>query len=161
MRGRRPIPTHLKLIRGNPGKRPIRPEPEPAVPEEMPMQPSFLASAAVDEWWKSGIELYRLGLLTALDVAPFAAYCQACARWQQAEQALARVAEKDPVTGGILVKRIGGDAGQNPLWQAARSAAAHMMLLAAHFGLTPMARARIAAGGYEPPPGGKFDGLIG
>jgi hypothetical protein len=36
-----------------------------------------------------------------------------------------------------------------------------MVSFAAHFGLTPVARARISAGvGFEPPPG-KFDGLIG
>jgi len=36
-----------------------------------------------------------------------------------------------------------------------------MVRYAAEFGFSPAAGARIAAGVYEPPPGGKFDGLIG
>jgi hypothetical protein len=31
---------------------------------------------------------------------------------------------------------------------------------AAEFGLTPIARTRLAAGGYAPPSPGKFDGLL-
>ena len=35
MRGRKPSPTHLKLVKGNPGKRPLNvsePEPEAVLP---------------------------------------------------------------------------------------------------------------------------------
>jgi phage terminase small subunit len=43
----------------------------------------------------------------------------------------------------------------------AANAAEAMVSFAGHFGMSPAARARIAAGvGFEPPPG-KFDGLIG
>ena len=41
MRGRKPIPTELKRLNGNPGKRPLsdkEPQPEP----KLPRAPSFL-----------------------------------------------------------------------------------------------------------------------
>ena len=44
---------------------------------------------------ESDPQLHVLGLLTAIDVMVLAAYCQACGRWQQAEDALAAVAERD------------------------------------------------------------------
>jgi hypothetical protein len=44
-------------------------------------------------------QLHVLGLLTAIDVMVLAAYCQACGRWQQAEDALAAMAERDPESG--------------------------------------------------------------
>jgi phage terminase small subunit len=50
---------------------------------------------------------------------------------------------------------------RNPLVAIAANAANDMLRFAGEFGLTPLARSRIAAGGgYEPPPS-KFDGLLG
>ena len=43
----------------------------------------------------------------------------------------------------------------------AADAAQDMLAYAAHFGLTPVARTRLAAGGYGPSLPRKFDGLIG
>jgi P27 family predicted phage terminase small subunit len=156
----RRIPTHLKLLRGNPGKRPIPPEPEPQVSTDVPEPPSFLTGYAADEWWRIGPELHRLGLLTVLDVAGFAAYCQNYARWRTAEETLAVMTAHDPVTHGLLIKRTDGNAERNPLAVIAAKAAASMIYYAGHFGMTPVARARIAAGVAWREDGGKFDGLI-
>ena len=48
-RGRKPKPTHLKLIEGNPGKRPIRTGPERPV-TTMPEPPDHLNADARTEW---------------------------------------------------------------------------------------------------------------
>lgn len=161
MPGPKPIPTHLKLIRGNPGKQAIATEPEPPVPENMPDPPPFLAGYALDEWWERGPQLVRLGLLTAVDIQTFAAYCQAYATWRSAVETLNGMAERDPATHGLLVKRISdGNPTRNPLVRIAGDAAADMVRFAGEFGLTPVARGRIGAAGYEPPPPGKFDGLL-
>jgi hypothetical protein len=45
-----PQPTHLSLLKGNPSKRPLRPEPEPERAANVPDPPSFLSKYAVDEW---------------------------------------------------------------------------------------------------------------
>jgi P27 family predicted phage terminase small subunit len=142
MPGPPPTPTHLKLIRGNPGKRPIRPEPEPQVPAEVPEPPRFLSGYAADEWWRVAPELHRLGLLSVLDVGPFAAYCVAYHRWRTAEEALASMAEKDALTGGLLVKRADGNAAQNPLAAPARCRAAIATSPKA-WGLTPSSAASV------------------
>jgi phage terminase small subunit len=49
---------------------------------------------------------------------------------------------------------------RNPLVAIAANAASDMVRYASEFGLTPLARGRIAAGGGYGPPG-KFDGLLG
>jgi P27 family predicted phage terminase small subunit len=160
MRGRRPTPTHLKLIRGNPGKRAIKPEPEPLQAPEAPGPPDFLSAYACDEWFRVATELHRLGLLSVVDVMPVAAYCQAYARWRTAEETLAEMAKRDQVTSGLMIKSVDGYAIQNPLVRIARDSADSMVKFAGEFGMTPVARARLAGVGFEPPPS-KFDGLLG
>jgi hypothetical protein len=46
-------PTHLPLLRGNPGKRPIRPEPRPEQPLTPLEPPDFLTGHARGEWVRS------------------------------------------------------------------------------------------------------------
>ena len=78
MRGRRPKPTRLKVLTGNPGKRRMNkhePKPEPAVPE----CPNELGPVARREWDRLASELGKLKILTALDRAALAANCGAYA----------------------------------------------------------------------------------
>jgi P27 family predicted phage terminase small subunit len=161
MRGPPPTPLHLRLLKGNPGKRALRPEIEPASEPECPAPPPFVTGYAADEWWRLGPELHRLGLLTVLDVAALAAYCVAYQHWRTAEEKLAEMAARDPVTSGLLIKSTVGDARRNPLIAIARAAAADMVSWAGEFGMSPAARSRIAAGVGPPPGPGKFDGLLG
>jgi P27 family predicted phage terminase small subunit len=156
------VPTHLRLLRGNPGKRPIRPEPEPQRESECPDPPPFVRGYAADEYWRVAPELHRLGLLTVVDLMPLAAYCMAYTRWRTAEEALARMAEADPVAHALLIKSADGNPRRNPLVKIADDAADAMVRYAGEFGMTPVARSRLAAGvDGQPPPGrGKFDGLL-
>jgi len=148
-RGRPPIPTHLKILRGNPGLRALRPEPEPAVPLAVPEAPSFLMDYAKEEWARIAKELYHLGCLTVVDLNTLAAYCQAYAHWRTAEEALAKMRERDPLTAAIMLKTRNGNAMPNPLLVAANKAASDMIRYASEFGLTPAARSRIAAAHVE------------
>src|SRR4051794_37758421 len=126
-RGPAPTPTHLRLLRGNPSKRPMRPEPQPTVPAEVPEAPGYLVGHACDEWYRISGELFRLGLLTILDIHVLAAYRQAYARWRAAEEALAKMAERDPGTRGLLVRDFAGNAKRNPLAKIATDAADAMV----------------------------------
>jgi P27 family predicted phage terminase small subunit len=159
MRGPPPTPLRLRLLRGNPGKRPLRPEPEPMRSAQCPERPPFVTGHAADEWDRVAPELHRLGLLTLVDVHPFAVYCTSYARWRLAVETLARMAQDDRETHALLVKTDKGDLRRNPLVRIVADAAADMVRFAGEFGMTPVARSRLAAGvGGQPL--GKFDGLI-
>src|SRR5665213_222100 len=147
--GRKPKPTHLKLVTGNPGKRALNlrePRPVPAIP----VPPAELVPEARQEWERVSVELHALGILTGIDRAALAAYCQAYGRWTQAEQAIARMAARDELTGGLMIRTTNGNAIQNPLVGTANKAMADMVRYAAEFGMTPSARTRIEAQAPEP-----------
>lgn len=66
MAGRRPTPTKLKLVRGNPGRRPLNdrePHPKPGMSDP----PDHLSEVARDAWEKVATLLSRMGLLTEAD----------------------------------------------------------------------------------------------
>lgn len=142
MRGRKPKPTHLKLVRGNPGKRPINAA-EPAPQPLLPSPPAELCADALSEWERVARELHRIGLLSGIDRAALAAYCQAYGRWIVAERAIGKMAERDQLTSGLMIKTTNGNAVQNPLIGTANKAMADMVRYAAEFGMTPSARSRI------------------
>ena len=75
MAGRPPTPTALKLLRGNPGKRPLNDrEPKPRLGAEVPPfvrgNPAFVA-----EWKRHSERLTRYGLLTEVDDDALGALC--------------------------------------------------------------------------------------
>lgn len=68
IRGRRPKPTRMKLLTGNPGKRPMN-ESEPKPDAVIPDCPVQLGPVAQAEWHRLAQELATLKLLTNLDRA--------------------------------------------------------------------------------------------
>jgi P27 family predicted phage terminase small subunit len=162
MSGPPPTPTYLKLLRGNPGKRPInKREPQPEIAVAAPEPPPFLSEYAREEWRRVAPEAHRLKLLSNLDRACFAAYAESYARWRTAEEALALMAANDPVMQGLLVKGKRGTVIENPLVYIARQAARDMVRYASEFGFTPAARSRIAGGvDIGPRPPSKFGDLL-
>lgn len=150
-RGRKPKPTHLKLITGNPGKRaPRRSEPKPPLDEPTP--PPHLSDEAKVEWGRVMGQLVNCGLMTQIDRAALAAYCQAYGRWVQAERALARMAERDLLTAALMIKTTQGNMIQNPIVGTANKALELMLRAAAEFGMTPSARSRIDVDVPKQPP---------
>ena len=140
--GTKPKPTQLKLVEGNRGKRPLNTK-EPRTVTALPSPPHHLSADALEEWNRVAHWLHRIGLLSEVDRAALAAYAQAYGRWVQAERAIAKMADKDQLTGGLMIKTTNGNAIQNPLVGTANKAAADMMRYAAEFGMTPSARTRI------------------
>lgn len=137
-RGRKPKPTALKLLEGNPGKRQLNMN-EPRFAQKMPPEcPDWLEEEAQAEWDRLSETLFEMGILTDLDVATFAAYCQAYARWREAEEFISKH--------GSIVKTKTGYWQQVPQVSIAHSNQKIMMQAAAEFGLTPSARSRIIAG---------------
>jgi len=135
MRGRWPKPTRMKVLTGNPGKRPLNmdePKPEPAVPD----CPSELGPVAQREWNRLASELGKLKILTAFDRAILAAYCGAYALWAEATEAIQKY--------GTMVKSPSGYPIQSPYVSIANRQAEIMMRIASEFGFTPASRSRIS-----------------
>src|ERR1700730_10188324 len=87
-RGRKPVPTALKIVRGNPGGRPLN-ENEPKPQGEVRM-PDYLTEVAAAHWPLVAEQLRDAGLLTGIDVHALAMYCEAFARWRFANDMLAQ-----------------------------------------------------------------------
>jgi P27 family predicted phage terminase small subunit len=141
-RGRRPLPTRLKYLTGNPGKRPLNPHeprPEPAVPE----CPPELGPAAKREWDRLVGDLARLNMLTNLDRAALAAYCGAYALWADATEQIQKF--------GAMIKSPTGYPVQSPYIAIANRQAEIMLRIASEFGFTPASRSRIAAPSSDQP----------
>lgn len=73
-RGRKPKPNHLKIVQGNPGKRAI-PDATPQPRVELLPAPDWLDERARQCWDDVIEELFRLGLVSVLDVPFLAAFC--------------------------------------------------------------------------------------
>lgn len=146
--GRKRKPTALKLVTGNPGKRAM-PKKEAKVDLAQPTPPAFLNDDAKVEWGRVCDTLYKAGLMTDLDRAVLAAYCQAYGVWAQAERQIAKLAEKGEIN-GLLMKTSNGNVIQHALIGIANKARGDVVRYAAEFGMSPAARARVEA---SPPDG--------
>ena len=151
MRGRKPVPSNLKILRGNPGKRPLNVmEPMPAA--IMPPCPGHLDDVARLEWRRTGRKLLKLGVLTEIDRSALAAYCVAWSRWVEAEAQLAR-------TGTVIKAKTGGFM-QSPYLPIANKAMEQMMRLLTEFGMTPSSRSRVEGRVQEEGEADKWRGLL-
>jgi P27 family predicted phage terminase small subunit len=142
MRGRRPKPTRMKVLTGNPGKRPLNPtepRPEPIVPD----CPVELGPSARREWERLVDQLAPLRLVTPLDRAALAAYCGAYGLWAEATEAIQKY--------GAMVKSPTGFPMQSPYVAMANRQAEIMMRIASEFGFTPASRSRISTPSAEEP----------
>lgn len=87
--------------------------------------------------------LHAMGVLTPLDRAAFAVYCQAYGRWVRAERALEAMVVKEPATQALLMKTKSGNLIQNPLVGTANKAMDSLLKAATELGMTPSVRSRI------------------
>lgn len=149
MRGRKPLPSTVVQLRGNPGKRRLNDaEPKPAA--KTPTCPACLGAEARKEWQRLARELGGLGLLTRLDRGVLAAYCQAHALWVEAVASIGRY--------GTMVKSPNGFPMQSPYVAVANKQVDIMIRLAAELGMTPSSRSRIRVG--ERAPEDPFDAFL-
>jgi P27 family predicted phage terminase small subunit len=105
MRGRRPKPTRMKVLMGNPGKRRLN-ENEPMPEISIPDCPPELGPVARQEWDRLVAQLAPLRIITHLDRAALAGYCVAYALWIEAIEATQKY--------GAMVKSPSGYPVQSP-----------------------------------------------
>jgi P27 family predicted phage terminase small subunit len=148
----KPVPTEMKRLRGNPGKRALPKkgqEPVPSMSKEMPSPPEWLGEYGEKEWWRVGPILIDTHLLTDADYMAFTAYCQ---NVQLLAESSIAIAEK-----GMTIFGARGPV-RNPALATFAAATTSLRALAAEFGMTPSSRARIKLPGDD---GETLDDLIG
>ena len=130
------VPTALKILRGNPGKRPL-PANEPQPEAKLPPCPPHIQGEARHEWRRTGRKLLALGLVTEIDTAMLAVYCVAWGRWVEAENMVRET--------GLIIKTKGGELIASPMLRVAVEAMNQMTRAAAEFGMSPSSRTRVRA----------------
>ena len=132
--GRRPKPTALKVLAGNPGNRPLN-KAEPRPRAVLPKCPPVLQGEAKSEWRRMARKLYDLGLLSEIDGAALTTYCLTWARLVDAEGKLRQH--------GTVVISPNGFPVQSPYLNVATKATEQLVRILVEFGMTPSSRSRI------------------
>ena len=138
MAGRRPTPTHLKVLAGNPGKRPL-PVDEPKPEIKAPEPPDYLCEIALEEWNRIVPELLKLKLVSEIDRTGVILYCESYARWVTAIQ--------DIKTLGTVVLTGSGTLMKNPAVNVANESLDAIRKMLVEYGMTPASRSKVSTPG--------------
>lgn len=144
-KGRKPKPSRIKAIEGNPGKRPINAK-EPKPKGELPPAPAHLRAGARKAWARLASRLETSGIATAIDAIALEVLCEAYADLLEARRKLKRFGSNYYET----VNQAGGKMHRaHPALAAVRDADRRLRGWLAEFGMTPSARSRVDAAGQE------------
>ncbi len=137
MKGRKPKPTNLHVLNGNPSKldleEKIRTEPKPLL--IAPECPKELSPKAKEIWNRFYPEMERMGILAYNDEMSFAGLCQNYAIYLETEKFLEE--------NGRVVRTRGGAIKARPEVAISNNALNFVKAFATEFGLTPSSRGRI------------------
>lgn len=136
-RGPKPTPTRMRVLQGNPAKRPLpKNEPRPKRTERTPNMPAWLPEKARAIWKQHARALWDLGLLTQVDVDALAALCETEALYRTALEMIER-------EGAVWTNEQTGYS-QQTAWVSVRNTTLkQMQQLWAEFGMTPSARTKV------------------
>lgn len=139
MPGRRPKPTQLKLVAGNPGKRATNKR-EPKPRRIIPSCPAHLDDAGKVAWGRLCTILDRMGVLTEADALALERLCACYADILECQALILRDGRTYETDGpsGRLIKG-------NPAAGQLRAADAQFKAYLIEFGLTPAARSKVNA----------------
>jgi len=130
------IPTAVKQLAGNPGKRPLnRREPKPR--SKRPKMPAHLTPDARTEWLRVMRIMQPTGVITEAEADILAVYCMAYAQWVQAFAIVQRL--------GLIMVTPAGLAMRNPALKIVDDAQRTMLRCMGELGMTPSARVRLVA----------------
>ncbi len=135
MRGRKPKPTKLKALAGNPGERPLpanEPQPEPY---DGPPPPE-LEPDALEFWLRMAPKLQAAGVLTEFDVDKFRGAAVVYGWWLKACREVNKT--------GSVVKTRDGNVIQNPWLAVANRHYDQWNKAMGDFGMSPADRARVS-----------------
>lgn len=147
MRGRKPKPTHLKLLQGNAGKRAINrnePQPDGALIEP----PGDLPVSALP-FWNQAIADAPAGLLRRLDLRVLTVW--SIAAWLHSDAA------RQVAASVTVLQTKSGELVQHPSLAILNKQAIIMLKAAAEMGFTPSSRSRVAVDGASGVSSNPFD----
>lgn len=158
--GRKPTPSHLRLIAGNRGKRPIN-EDEPKPRRERPSAPAGVSDSAREVWGQTVLVLDEMGVLTTADSFAVEMLCEAIADHRSAVEQIALNKKKSKEETDVVTdsdwsacghyyrtkSREGGFMWRSHPAVAMKSDAdRRIKAWCAEFGMTPSARSRLVVG---------------
>lgn len=138
MAGRRPTPTELKLVRGNPGKRPLNKK-EPLPAKRIPSTPAHLTDEGQVAWGRLTVLLDRMGVLTEADGFALERLCDCYSEilaLRELVDANGRTYETTSTQGELVIKA-------NPAVAMLADADRRFKSYLVEFGLTPAARSKV------------------
>lgn len=145
MRGRKPKPTHLRIIEGNREHRPLNHD-EPVVDGNLAEPPEHL-TARQQYYWRDCLQHAPPGMLKRLDAGAVTVYVTALADLEaysaKVEQAGAVIQMPGP-SGAFM---------HNPFVSLKRAAMANVLKAGAELGFTPSSRSRVKITGRKKTPG--------
>lgn len=145
-RGPKPLPANVHMLRGNASKLPAgKLQDAVCPPAAIPTAPDHLSPEALEEWARVTPLLLDLGLITEIDRAAIAAYCQAYGRWVRAEKTIARLNGEGGGDGhaGEVDVTPSGYRQISVHEQRSNRAQEIMGKYMAEFGMTPSSRSRV------------------
>lgn len=145
MAGRKPLPTNVHLLQGNRSKKPASQLRDQVLPNvEIPNCPTHLLPAAKKEWKRVAEQLEGLGLISQMDRAALAVYCQAYARWVQAETKIKALGDA-----GLIEETPSGYKQMSVLLQISNRSVEQMHKFMGEFGMSPSSRSRVTQSPVE------------
>ncbi|WP_428001808.1 phage terminase small subunit P27 family [Acidovorax sp.] len=159
-RGPLPKPHALKVLEGNAGKRSLDLAAGVNPRIEIPSAPRHLGKEAAKEWKRITPLLEDLGLISGLDRAALALYCQAAGRLAELETAFNGKVKKLEADGKDYADAVyeasysvtpSGYAQQSVIVQLIGKHREQLNRYLMHFGLSPAARGRVQASNYVQP----------
>lgn len=141
MAGAKPKPTALKLLQGT--AQPCRMNKnEPKPKSDAVKMPVGLSVEAKKCWKQVSKHLKDAGVLTNLDIHALSLYCEAFARWNDANNKLKKY--------GTVIKAPSGFPVQSPYLAIANKAFDQMRVMLVEFGMTPSSRTKVSVAESSP-----------
>lgn len=140
-RGAKPAPSAMKLLLGNPGRRPIS-EHEVTPDSSAPVCPDWLGEVG-RAYWQAVMDAMPSGFIRSVDGQLLSQYCHAWEEFHLSRKALET--EGRSVTSDNGVTRV------NPTLTVMNNAADRIRRLAACFGFSPADRVGLDFGGEDQP----------
>jgi len=136
--GRKPKPTHLKVVQGNPGKRAL-PANEPKPKRDRPRKPANLDGTASKIWDVLAGETDNMGVLTTADGPALRMLCEAWSDFFEAKRIISAYGSMTYETVGAAGKMVK----LHPAQKVKENADSRIRQWFTEFGLTPSARSKV------------------